>query len=83
MTAYTLHPGGVKTDLFKNFKPNACITCGMKCLLCCIGCCLKTPEDGALTTIHCAVREGIEEQSGLYFVYVSFIKHVNQCVVLL
>ena len=28
---------------------------------------LKNPWQGAQTTIHCAVTEGIEHQSGLYF----------------
>lgn len=28
---------------------------------------LKTPQQGAQTTIHCAVTEGIEDQSGMYF----------------
>ena len=31
---------------------------------------LKTPVQGAQTTIHCAVTENLEKYSGLYFRYV-------------
>ena len=30
-------------------------------------CILQTSEEGAQTTIHCAVQEGIERHSGKYF----------------
>ena len=29
--------------------------------------CLKTPREGSQTSIHCAVHEGIEEDSGKFF----------------
>ena len=74
VTTYSLHPGVVKTELFRNFKANCCTMCCIKCLMCCFSCCMKNPDNGALTTIHCAVREGIEGQSGLYFAYVSLYR---------
>ncbi|MGH0191158.1 UNVERIFIED_CONTAM: hypothetical protein FKN15_057559 [Acipenser sinensis] len=30
-------------------------------------CLMKTPVQGAQTSIHCAVAEGLERSSGLYF----------------
>lgn len=30
---------------------------------------MKTPREGAQTTIYCAVTEGLEEKSGYYFRY--------------
>ena len=38
----------------------------------------KSPWQGAQTTIHCAVAEGIEHQSGLYFADCKVAKVSNR-----
>jgi retinol dehydrogenase 12 len=55
VTAVSLHPGVVKTELTRNL--HGCMGCMSKLILPCITCCWKTPLQGAQTTIHCAVRQ--------------------------
>lgn len=61
ITTYTLHPGAVKTDLQRHHS-------FLNCCCSCMGCCAKTPTEGAQTSIYCALEEGLEVQSGEYFV---------------
>ncbi|XP_078593080.1 retinol dehydrogenase 13-like [Branchiostoma floridae x Branchiostoma japonicum] len=69
MTTYSLHPGCIHTELQRNLddaydwlyfllKPLFLVSLHL------LG---KTPQQGAQTTIHCAVSEGLETSSGLYF----------------
>ncbi|XP_060529996.1 retinol dehydrogenase 11-like isoform X2 [Cylas formicarius] len=63
VTTYSLHPGSVSTELFRNmpvyFKlPVEYVYMSLF---------RKTPLEGAQTTIHCAVQKGIEDQSGQHF----------------
>ena len=60
-----MHPGVVKTELSRNFY--GCVGCLMKCLEPCLGCCVLSPEEGAQTTIHCAVSPDIPNYAGCYF----------------
>ena len=61
----SLHPGAVKTEIFKN--PKGCFGCMTNCIICCFACCMKTPIEGAQTTIHCACSADIPNNSGCYF----------------
>lgn len=66
VTVNTIHPGAVKTALFRNiplvnniiFKVIAAIPAFLLC---------KTCKQGAQTSIHCAVDESLQGVSGLYF----------------
>lgn len=62
---YSLHPGFIRTELTRNLDdcvfPSAGFMYGM------LGPLLKTEEQGAQTTIHCAVDGNAAEESGLYY----------------
>ncbi|XP_069767862.1 dehydrogenase/reductase SDR family member 13-like [Narcine bancroftii] len=63
VTSYSVHPGFVNTEIFRDFSVF------FKFLLFPIALLFsKTPSDGAQTIIYCAVQEGIEKFSGRYFV---------------
>ncbi|XP_066577523.1 retinol dehydrogenase 13 [Amia ocellicauda] len=65
VTSYSLHPGIINTELGRHvltgypllkkflFSPSMLL--------------MKTPTEGAQTSIYCAVTEGLEEYSGCYF----------------
>eukprot|EP00058_Branchiostoma_floridae_P027906 XP_002613397.1 hypothetical protein BRAFLDRAFT_118764 [Branchiostoma floridae] len=69
VTCYAVHPGGVRSDLSR-YMPDAhgrwlalvqpLVQLGMYV----VG---KSPEQGAQTSLHCALQEGLESKSGLYF----------------
>jgi len=61
VTTYSLHPGVIVTDLGRHSLLIKVFYVLLGPLLC------KSVEQGAQTTIHCAVQEGLEEKSGLYF----------------
>ncbi|XP_066455660.1 dehydrogenase/reductase SDR family member 13 [Eleutherodactylus coqui] len=62
VTCYAVHPGVVLTNLGRNLPH------WLQILLFPIAWfLLKTPVDGAQTSIYCAVQEGIEMYSGRYF----------------
>lgn len=64
VTAYALHPGVINTELGRHMQDmNACFVCMFKF----ISNFIKTPENGANTTIYCAVEESIGEHSGRYY----------------
>merc|ERR1719232_1978631 len=53
VNAYALHPGVIKTELGRHME-------GM-------GPVMKTPENGANTTIYCSVEESIADHNGRYY----------------
>ena len=61
VTTYALHPGCVCTELYRHV-PFGNIYNSLLGLI--VG---KSPEQGAQTNIYCAVQEGIESESGMYF----------------
>ncbi|KAK7868685.1 hypothetical protein R5R35_006976 [Gryllus longicercus] len=66
VTSYSLHPGVVNTELSRHFdtayfKGGQWIFDNIGKLF------LKTPEQGAQTTIYCAVSEEAEKETGLYY----------------
>ncbi len=61
VTANSLHPGAIKTELSRNFGTIESIAMQFMFLF------FKTPTEGAQTNIHLAVCEEVEGVSGLYF----------------
>lgn len=62
VTAYSLHPGSVLTELQRHVPGPLVFILHYP-----LSIFSKSPWQGAQTTIHCAVTEGIEDQSGKYF----------------
>ncbi|KAJ3256154.1 hypothetical protein HK103_005723 [Boothiomyces macroporosus] len=65
-SAYSLHPGAVATDIY-NPLPSFLTAIGKLFFL--------TEEQGAMTTLYCALEEGLEDKSGLYFDDCKVAKH--------
>ena len=61
ITAYAVHPGNVATDLMRHSSLLTFFYPIMARIY------YKTPEEGAQTSVHCAVQEGLESLSGEYF----------------
>lgn len=61
VTTYAVHPGVVRTELAREMKGP--VKLGWKF----VGMFLKSPAQGAATSIHCATAPGIEGSSGQYF----------------
>ncbi|XP_028835197.1 retinol dehydrogenase 12 isoform X1 [Denticeps clupeoides] len=65
VSSYSLHPGVIRTELSRHVESWLPI---LKFLLCIPSYLLmKTPWEGAQTSIYCAVTEGLECKSGCYF----------------
>ena len=65
VTTYALHPGAIKTELGRHFGVWMHVIGLLLYPL--FWLVIKTPVEGAQTSIYCAVEEGIEKYSGLYF----------------
>lgn len=62
VTCYSLHPGAINSDLARNTNT------GLKTLLLPVSTFFfKNTDQGAQTTLHCALQEGLEPLSGRYF----------------
>ncbi|CAH1261988.1 RDH12 [Branchiostoma lanceolatum] len=65
VTTYSLHPGVIKTDLYQHLGTSMGWKSGIiNTFAKWFG---KTVVQGAQTTIHCAVTEGLEDRTGQYF----------------
>lgn len=62
---YSLHPGVVKTELGRHLDTT--IFRGVRSLIRLFYIFVKTPEQGAQTTIYCAIDEKTMNESGLYY----------------
>lgn len=65
VTVYSLHPGVIHTELGRYLFPTLPLwkrIIAIPCLML-----IKTPWEGAQTTIYCAVEESIANDSGLYY----------------
>jgi dehydrogenase/reductase SDR family protein 13 len=58
ITAYSLHPGVIATNLSAKIPLASFFTALIK---------TKTVAQGAATTVYCAVKPGLENESGRYF----------------
>ncbi|KAJ8383381.1 hypothetical protein AAFF_G00220810 [Aldrovandia affinis] len=65
VTSFALHPGVIRTELGRHVEAwyplLRALLSGPALLL------MKTPREGAQTSIHCAVAKGLEHWSGCYF----------------
>ncbi|XP_028822211.1 retinol dehydrogenase 13-like [Denticeps clupeoides] len=65
VTVYSLHPGAIRTELGRHLGLTMPLI--QRLLIYPIMLLLKTPWEGAQTTIYCAVDEGEARNSGLYY----------------
>jgi NAD(P)-dependent dehydrogenase (short-subunit alcohol dehydrogenase family) len=57
---YCLHPGIIRTDLWRHSKSNALLSFISKIFF-------INAELGAQTTLYCALEESLENETGLYY----------------
>lgn len=65
VTVYSLHPGVIRTELGRHFFPTLALwkrIIAMPLIML-----IKSPWEGAQTTIYCAVDESLANVSGLYY----------------
>jgi len=74
VSVFCLHPGWVRTEVTRNLP--FCFKWGLRCF----GCCLKSPSDGAATSVHCAIAVGVESHSGEYFMDCRVAKPSNRAL---
>uniref|UniRef100_H0UZ46 NADP-retinol dehydrogenase n=2 Tax=Cavia porcellus TaxID=10141 RepID=H0UZ46_CAVPO len=60
VTTYSVHPGTVSSELFRHSSV-------MKCMCWLFSYFLKTPQQGAQTSLYCALTEGLEVLNGSHF----------------
>ncbi|XP_039881624.1 retinol dehydrogenase 13-like isoform X4 [Simochromis diagramma] len=65
VTAYSLHPGVIRTELGRHFWPT--VPLWKRVLYVPFVFFIKNPTEGAQTTIYCAVEESLQNESGLYY----------------
>ncbi|XP_073693217.1 retinol dehydrogenase 11-like [Garra rufa] len=65
VTTYALHPGVIHTELGRHIFPS--MPLWKRLLFMPLFLLLKTPWQGAQTTIYCAVDESLQNASGLYY----------------
>lgn len=65
VTTYALHPGVIRTELGRYVEMRHPVVSSL--LLAPALLLMKTPKQGAQTSIYCAVTEGLESLSGCYF----------------
>ncbi|KAM6979552.1 retinol dehydrogenase 13 [Aplochiton taeniatus] len=65
VTVYSLHPGVIRTELGRHFFPT--IALWKRILAVPLMMLIKSPWEGAQTTIYCAVDESEANASGLYY----------------
>ena len=75
VTAYALHPGGIKTGILRKYEEKYSIL--FKLMWFFGGILVKSPDQGAQTTLYCAVDPSISSHSGRYYSemrYLSLMK---------
>ncbi|KAM4572377.1 retinol dehydrogenase 13-like [Odontesthes bonariensis] len=65
VATYSLHPGIIRTELGRHFWPN--IPLWKRVVYTPLSFLIKSPKEGAQTTIYCAVDENLQNESGLYY----------------
>lgn len=65
VTTYSLHPGVIRTELGRHLFPTLSFL--LKIIVIPFMMLIKSPWEGAQTTIYCAVEESIANDSGLYY----------------
>ncbi|KAF7666416.1 hypothetical protein LDENG_00108320 [Lucifuga dentata] len=65
VTVYSLHPGVIRTELGRHLVHTLALWQWIIAIL--VSALVKTPREGAQTTIYCAVDESLANVSGLYY----------------
>src|SRR3712207_5440441 len=65
VTAYSLHPGVINTNLANDIVPGALSAAGLL---------LPGPEEGARTSVYLDTEPGIERHNGRYFSYRTLLR---------
>ncbi|XP_068579050.1 retinol dehydrogenase 11-like [Cebidichthys violaceus] len=65
VTTYSLHPGVIRTELGRHFWPT--MPLWKRVVYTPLMFFIKSPTEGAQTTIYCAVEESLQNESGLYY----------------
>lgn len=65
VTTYSLHPGVIRTELGRHFWPT--MPLWKRVVYTPLMFLIKSPTEGAQTTIYCAVEESLQSESGLYY----------------
>ncbi|XP_074489088.1 retinol dehydrogenase 13-like [Sebastes fasciatus] len=65
VTTYSLHPGIIRTELGRHFWSK--IPLWKSVVYTPLSFLIKSPTEGAQTTIYCAVEESLQDKSGLYY----------------
>ncbi|XP_013859005.1 retinol dehydrogenase 11 isoform X2 [Austrofundulus limnaeus] len=65
VTTYSLHPGVIRTELGRYFMPT--IPLWKRIVYKPFSFFIKSPTEGAQTTIYCAVEESLQNESGFYY----------------
>ncbi|KAK9516703.1 hypothetical protein VZT92_024621 [Zoarces viviparus] len=65
VTTYSLHPGVIRTELGRHFWPT--MPLWKRVVYTPLMFLIKSPTEGAQTTIYCAVEESLQNESGLYY----------------
>ncbi|XP_031716847.1 retinol dehydrogenase 11-like isoform X1 [Anarrhichthys ocellatus] len=65
VTTYSLHPGIIRTELGRHFWPT--MPLWKRVVYTPLMFLIKSPTEGAQTTIYCAVEESLQNESGLYY----------------
>ncbi|XP_039990103.1 retinol dehydrogenase 13-like isoform X2 [Xiphias gladius] len=65
VTTYSLHPGVIRTELGRHFWPT--MPLWKRVVYTPLMFLIKSPTEGAQTTIYCAVEESLQNKSGLYY----------------
>ncbi|KAK5867424.1 hypothetical protein PBY51_011917 [Eleginops maclovinus] len=65
VTSYSLHPGVIRTELGRHMWPN--MPMWKKVVFTPLMFLIKSPTEGAQTTIYCAVEQSLQNESGLYY----------------
>lgn len=65
VTVYSLHPGVIRTELGRHLFPTLALWKRIIALP--LMMLIKTPWEGAQTTIYCAVEESLANESGFYY----------------
>ncbi|XP_072160516.1 retinol dehydrogenase 12-like [Bemisia tabaci] len=68
VTAYSPHPGMTKgTDMSKEYDTSFISGLSRKLFFFLFGAIMKTPKEGAATTLYCALDESLVDESGFYY----------------
>lgn len=69
VTTYSLHPGVIYTELIRHGVKQNMMFYIFDTLQ--LGYLIKTPEEGAQTTLYCAIEESLASVTGKYYRYLN------------